>query len=669
MTAKVLRPAVTITAVVAVLVAALAVYSFLTVGTTHADMSFNATMGAKYCNALDPTFPDAQTPGAAANFTNSLDIPTGSSNFSSVVTFSPNGTTITAGCTTAVGCAAGTLPAGTKIGGLRSASTLGILNGPCDTLATVDFVLYSVALPKADFSNIAFPRIVTDSDRYGGWQVGSPPPSGGGTSPQGSGVFPVAGGDSIAIQNYPSYLLKLFSPSQVAPYHDAIIPRAVYGGLTSVVGTWTPLYFVQFDSSQAAQLDTLIAPINLIKSAEGDPSISVLNDPTAPPSPSTINDFCTPLHVQTMLLGKDPSNTFTRATNPTAIGTGYVLQYDASFRDTDQDGVENPFDTCPTLVNISGDPRTAGSMGPNGNGIDAACDNTGNASFDVDGDGFQNRQDNCPLVANPTQLESELGTSAPDNGPSIDEIGDACDSGTAGGVGSGVDHCTGVAVAVRIKQNGQCISITLSPTVANGRYMVKTNVIAKCFGGTDADGDGYCSLQDAADAPGGSDAVIHNAWAAGSPMLSVDSDGDHFSDAQETYMSTCFVGGLLPCAAGTVVSGNYLNSATAPGTDSTKSCAQTPTPGDEGPLDNWPFDFNNDQVADLTDVFKIVPGLNQAVNQPPLSGTIPTVRMDLNQDGVVDLSDIFKLVPALNTSCAIAIGQPGSAGIPPWSQQ
>jgi hypothetical protein len=53
-----------------------------------------------------------------------------------------------------------------------------------------------------------------------------------------------------------------------------------------------------------------------------------------------------------------------------------------------------------------------------------------------------------------------------------------------------------VAPAVQFKQNGQCISITLSPTVADGRYITKTNVIPKCIGGPDLDGDGYCSAQD-----------------------------------------------------------------------------------------------------------------------------------------------------------------------------
>jgi hypothetical protein len=78
------------------------------------------------------------------------------------------------------------------------------------------------------------------------------------------------------------------------------------------------------------------------------------------------------------------------------------------------------------------------------------------------------------------------------------------------------------------------------------------------------------------------------------------------------------------------------------GTDPTKHCG----------VDAWPVDFNNDQIVDLSDVFKMVPGLNQTVTQPPLSGTIPTIRMDLNGDGFISLDDIFKVVPFLNTTCA-----------------
>jgi hypothetical protein len=561
-------------------------------------------------------------------------------NFSRVVTFAPAGTTITPG-------GAG-LPAGTKIGGLESLTSLGLLNGACNTTITVDYFLYSVALPDPSFTNIAFPRPEGDIDRFGGWQVGSPPPSNLGTAP---GSAPRVDGTSIAIQNYPSYLLKLFSPSQVAPYHDAIIPKAVYGGLTKLAGTWVPLYFAQFDASQAAALDTLQEPLNLINANEGHPSVSVLNDPTAAvASPSTITDFCTPLHVTTTLLGKDPSNTFTRATNPSTPQTGFILQRNASLRDLDQDGLENQLDTCPLVANISGDPRIPGSTGPNGNGIDGACDTSGSSSNNVDGDNFLNRQDNCPLISNPLQTESERGVLQADNGPQVDGIGDPCDTSTAGGVGTGVDHCTGVAPTVQIKQNGQCISITLSPTVGNGRYLVKENVIAKCFGSIDQDHDGYCAptigvtgTTDNADSGSCANttppncAVRHNAWPGGThPGLSSgcgpgspDSDCDGFSDTMETYL----------------------------GTDATKSCAQTPTANDEVPLDNWPFDFNDDQKVSLSDVLKYSPVFNTFVNTPGSS-----TRFDLNNDGAINLSDVLKFSPVFNMFCA-------QAGVPPWSQQ
>ena len=706
MTAKVLRPAISISAVAAVLVAAVAVYSFLTVGTTHADSVYNPTTKILYCNGLPSTFPgpvDTDLAGpnvgggctetaanrdinATPNVTTILDEPTGNLNFSDVVAFAPTNaggtpSLITPGCATATGCAAGTLPAGTKIGGLRSLTNLGLLNSSCNTALTVDFIFYSIAVPNgtpgpagtySHGTNIAFPRPEGAVNRFDGWMVGAEPPALGGTSPQGSGTATKAGADSIAVVNYPSYLLKLFSASQTSPYNDAVIPRALYGGISNVAGSWIPLYFAQFDSTQAAAIAALPEPLSLVTAAMGSMSQVILNDPTqSVASVSSITDFCTPLNSTSMLLGTSPGGTFIRAKNPAVAGTYFNLQYNASFRDTDQDGIENPFDTCPTLVNISGDPRVLANSGPNGNGIDGSCDTTGSSSDDVDGDVFKNRQDNCPLVSNPLQTESELHVSQADNGPMIDNIGNACDAGsTAGGIGTGADGCTGIAAAVQVKQNGQCISITLSNTVGNGRYIAKTNVVAKCIGAseTDADLDGYCASSGDTDS-GPHAAVLHPAWAAGSaPKSGDDSDKDTFTDAQETALSTCFVGGLYPCVG---TSGVYdrtaitVTTSVTLGTDTTKSCAQTAAPGDEQPLDNWPMDFNDDQTSDLTDIFKIVPGLNLYVDQPPSSGGITTGRMDLSGDGAVDLTDIFKIVPALNTNCAN-----GSApGIPAWSQQ
>ena len=77
------------------------------------------------------------------------------------------------------------------------------------------------------------------------------------------------------------------------------------------------------------------------------------------------------------------------------------------------------------------------------------------------------------------------------------------------------------------------------------------------------------------------------------------------------------------------------------------ACAATPTPDDEPPPDAWPVDFNNDQAANLTDIFRIVAHLNTTDNDPDSSP-----RFDLSKDGFINLTDIFKVIPFLNKSCA-----------------
>ena len=83
------------------------------------------------------------------------------------------------------------------------------------------------------------------------------------------------------------------------------------------------------------------------------------------------------------------------------------------------------------------------------------------------------------------------------------------------------------------------------------------------------------------------------------------------------------------------------------GTSAIVGCAATAMADDEALPDNWPVDFNDDQSANLTDIFKIVPHLNTADDDP---GSSP--RFDLSTDGVINLTDIFKVVPFLNLSCA-----------------
>jgi len=644
MSVRVLRPAIVLTTAIAVLLAALAAYAYYGIGTSDADSTYNPDTDVAMCNRLPATFPgpadadlagdpactDDLTAGANTDFTTVLTEASGDLNFSNVTTFAPNGMTINQ--------LAETNPA-IKVGGLRSATTLGIINANCSTSLTVDFVFYNVALPDdtgnpRNSTNIAFPRPVGSSDRFGGWQVGSEPAPAGGTNPIGGSGR--ADGASIAIQNYPSYLLDLFDPTFTPGVGDSnpgdeLIPRAVYGGLTNVAGSATPLYFAQFDDGA---LTALPEPFASMAAAAGQPSVSVLTDPTAVAgSPSTISDFCTPLTVTTMLLG-DPPGAGTRAVTPS--GTGLFVQYNASLRDLDQDGFENAIDTCPDTV--SPDPRSlGGGNDSDSDGIPNVCDtNSPNASgVDVDGDGFQNRQDVCPQVndTNDESAEYSAGPSA-DKGTRNDGIGSACDSEMG---------------VVAVTQNGVAISITASDSVANGRFHIVQNIVAKCFGGTDADGDGYC-------APGGSGdnadsgacastsppscAVRHTSYSGSHPGLAMDSDSDGFSDVLETYM----------------------------GTDATKSCAATPVPpstaggANDETIDNWPVDFDDNRLVSIADVLKLnTPVFGSVTNDAiyPIDGR-PGERHDLNGDGIISIADILNFSAAFGARCGQGtVGQPG----------
>ena len=682
MTARVLRPVITLTTVMVILVAAIAAYAFLTAGTTHATSTYKPVTGVKFCNDLSATFADPALIGgggtctegaglivsAHPDTTNQLDYVSGDLNFSAVVTLAPNAQTIAGG---------GAIPVGTKIGGLHSETRLGTMNGPCNVLFPVDFVFYNVALPnqlgaggRVDTStNIVYPYPDGTSVRFGAWKLGSEPDpntpsqshsgtsvtSAGGETTEGQtgALALIAPGDSAPFRYYPHHLIRSFDTSVVpndGDGPDSLKPLAVYGGLSKVAGSeWVPLFFAQFASGA---LSGMASSLSTLTPAEGQPSVSILTDPTSTAvSPSTITDFCTPLHVTTMLKG-DTGAGF-RITNPAAAGTIYQEQYSASLRDTDQDSYENAVDTCPLNVN-AGNPRVALSGDADNDGIDSSCDpndgldeNTG----DFDLDGFKNRQDICPLIANPVQVEAELTTgAAADNGPRTDSMGNECDS--EGGTKT-------------FTQNGASVTITMSDSVGNGRYMTVTNTNTKCIEASlpidqDQDGDGYCRAQDtstdgtvpsATPDPCTSTAppscfVRHNQWSSSGPASGGgDTDGDKQSDALETYV----------------------------GTDPVQSCSANTATNSE-PMDNWMFDLNDDQLISGGDTgpFGGATGsFGKNVNQGPFGAQVrPGVRFDFNSDGIISGSDTGKFggvgpyggTGPYNKTCV-------TAGIPAFSQQ
>jgi Thrombospondin type 3 repeat len=602
------------------------------VGGGHADSTFAPTTQIQFCNALPPSFsadpmlagvfgcPETAelATGAHPDITTTTNYPGGNLDFSNIITLSPNGQTIAPG---------GTMPAGTKVGGVEVASQFGLINGACNTALTVDFVLYNVALPDntgapRSSTNVVYPRVQGSAGRFDGWQIGSPAPSGGGTAPIDSGNG-TATGASLMFQNYPSYLLDLFDPAFPSASATPVTPIAVYGAATMIAGNWIPIYFAQFASGA---LTPLAQPFGSFNANMGQPAVTVLNDPSATTaSPGNITDYCTPMNAITMLLGT-PSGT-NRVTNPGSSGTVLFQQYHSSQRDTDQDGYENQIDTCPANVN-AGNPRVSGGGDTDGDGIDNSCDTSPGTTSDEDGDGFANRGDVCPQVSDPTQAEGELALGGqPDKGPRSDGIGDACETGV-----------------VSLTQNGQSVSISLSSSVSNGRYMLVDNVVAKCIAGTDADGDGYCvsggTTTDNADSGSCASAVPpncatrHSQWTgANHPALQMDTDHDYFSDAIETYL----------------------------GTDPTKSCAQVATANNEAPLDNWPLDLNDDRLSGGADVVSFGPVFNKSV-----AAVGP--RRDFNVDGLVGGADVLSYSQAFSKRCG-SVGTGTNLGIPDWSQQ
>ena len=593
-----------------------------------ADSQFATETTVRQCNALPADFPEGLAGSASCNELLSLNATpdvtvraewdAGESAPDRLTEFAPGGYTIAGGAETVTN---------TPVGGIRLSLTLGLSNSPCSTPAILDVVLYNVALPDnavdpSNSTNIAYPRSEGQPDRFGAWGVGSIPPDAGPDTIIDAGGDGRADAASSPIVYYPAHLLNYFGP---------VVPKAVYGGLSLLHGEWLPIYVVLFDAG-------MLPPAN---AQMGQPFAYVIGDPSAAiSSPSVITDTCTPMSLTSMFRGNVGGSP--RLTTPATSSTHFWMLQSVSRRDADQDGLDNLTDTCPTRPNAAVDADL--------DGIDDACDAAvGSGGDDVDSDGFLNRQDNCPQVANgdSQQIDFEvLAQSSADGGPFGDGIGTACDNGFLPSPSATCPAPDNVAPPGRdyVCQNNRPLSLTLDSSIANGRYHLRTDIAPKCIGGTDADGDGYCVPQDTLDAPVAGCPLAcammrHRAWGGLHPGQQMDTDGDKFSDAMETYL----------------------------GTDATKSCAWDDASSNET-IDNWPLDLSDNATVNSNDVgagFGFAQALGKFVGQDAFS----TARFDMNNDGFISTRDLTGYARVEDFHESLGGKLCPEMQIPLWSQQ
>jgi hypothetical protein len=420
----------------------------------------------------------------------------------------------------------GTDPAlGDLIGQVVTEFSVGATNVPCDSNVVLPMKLLNGTTDNSS-ANSLNPVPPAQTAPIGGGVLENMQ-SDTGTAPTAIGYAPPAGipanGLPAAVDRYPSFLNAMFDPDftnygpngvpfdgdDVNGATPPLQPLSRYVGSSVVSGMALELNLVVFTAGALAGAFPAPHPFANLTSDMGYTTVAVFQDPTQTAPPSFLDNICTDRASIQTLWGEaranpcngvtaapcnttggiiDPAvganNGLDRARTPPSAGSYLYLTYLESQRDSEPflpglDGIENSLDTCPTVTNMDASPKI--SAGADGDMIDSACDptpavDTGGGNHDGDtapnGAAIINVADNCPLIANGTQTESELTHSvyeavatnpAPQGGPKSDGIGDACDS---------------------------------DDTKANGDYLADLDVTAKCIGGTDADGDGYCTAID-----------------------------------------------------------------------------------------------------------------------------------------------------------------------------
>jgi hypothetical protein len=292
------------------------------------------------------------------------------------------------------------IPIGLTVGSLRWDARVGVDGNPCNQPGPLQFTMLNATTDTSktvsflDSDNNGEPDFAEDKDRSGRRDV---------------------------IERYPDFLNRIF------PGRTPIRRAAGVFTFTDPPVLAQSLAFESLDDSDGTTLVVLLQNIG---------------DPDAVAGDAGFTDYCTPTGFRLTEFGT-AQNGAAFYTNPPA-GDHVFLLTAFGERDMEEDGIENPLDTCPFDVNV-GKPDRRGEGDADEDGLDAACDpNDFESKPDEDGDGYLNRGDLCPLTVGEdpsTQEDSDE-----------DEIGDECDtSGNGPNVADGEVPYVVRAVEVTIR--------------------------------------------------------------------------------------------------------------------------------------------------------------------------------------------------------------------------
>ncbi|MCH7835583.1 MAG: hypothetical protein IH864_01805, partial [Chloroflexi bacterium] len=210
------------------------------------------------------------------------------SNFGGIVAFTPPDWFV---------ASASDMPIGAVVARLTSRVVLGLLNQRCNLAIDVAFTLMNASV---DINDTIAPLPANTTKKEG---VMTPLAA----DTNNNGVFD-------GIDKYPSFLNH-------PDTFQNITPIARLGGFSLIQGNWISLQFVIFDKT-GLDLPSSNLPPELLPFHPnlGYPSITILNDPTAPFNPSPITDFCSPLDSGTVIFGDSRNNPCTPPQNPILPG-------------------------------------------------------------------------------------------------------------------------------------------------------------------------------------------------------------------------------------------------------------------------------------------------------------------------------------------------------------